>query len=112
MDAKQEPPPPLVRFSVCIFIAGVSLRRFLSVGFCQFSVAPAVLASDYDIGKRCFPCGSGVFWGVVQYQFGSGCSATWAWSSGVRKNKELNNGTRFCSIQGKMRLPFANGTRG
>ena len=64
----------------------------------------------YDIGKRCFPCSSGVFVGLVENQFGSGCSAGLSWSCGVRKNKELNNGMCF-SIEDQMRLPFANGTR-
>ena len=92
------------------FISGVSLLSFFwfSVGFCSDSVASAVLVSDDVVKEGCFPCGSGVFRGVVQYQFGSRCSATWTWSSGVRKNKELNNGTHF--LKGKMRLPFANRT--
>ena len=49
--------------------------------------------------KRCFPCHSGVFGGLLENQFGSGCSASLSWGCGVCKNKELNNGTRVFQLR-------------
>ena len=92
-----------------LFIAGIVFICFL-LSFC------GVCCFGFRLWhrKRCFPCSSGGFFrAVVLYQFGSGCSASFdlgQWSAQKQGVKQRD--AFLFSIMGRMRLPFANGTRG
>ena len=75
------------------FISRVSLLA-LSGGFCLVSLASVVLAQIMS-SEKVFSLLFCFFVGLMDNQFGSRSSASLSWSCGVRKNKELSNGTRF-----------------
>ena len=92
-------------------ISGVYFLCY-SVGFCWFSVASVVLVSEYHIGKRSFPCGSGVFSGGSAIPIGVRMFCYLDLEQSSPQEQGVKQQDAFFSIKGKMRLPFANGTRG
>ena len=83
-----------------LFISGVSLLRFcFNLFLFQFVFVLLWLHLLFWFQimtkQKMFSLRFCFFWGVLQYQFGSRCSASICWSCGIHKNKVLHNGTRF-----------------